>query len=119
MTDMQDVRRYRRLRPTRPLLARFQVHGEWVQGVEIVSLGAGGFGAWVEEHYADLLAPGNRFHRFAWDDPGLPAPPEEGSVVFSTLRQQSARDGFIMFGAEFANPPTTFMKAIESLAQAS
>ncbi len=119
MTDMQDVRRFKRLRPTRPLLARFQVHGEWVQGVEIVSLGAGGFGAWVEDHYADLLAPGNRLHRFTWDDSGLPPPPGDAAVVFSTLRHQSAREGYIMFGAEFTNPAPEFMKAIESLAQAS
>jgi hypothetical protein len=116
MTDLQDVRRYKRLRPQKPLLARFQVHGEWVQGVEIVSLGAGGFGAWVEEHYADLFAPGNRFHRFTWDDPGLPVPPEDGAIVFSTLRYQSAREGYIMFGAELTNPPPAFMHAIEALA---
>jgi hypothetical protein len=118
MTDMQDVRRFRRMRPTRPLLSRFQVHGEWVQGVEIVSLGAGGFGAWVEEHYADLLAPGNRLHRFAWDDPGLPVPPEDGAVVFCALRNQSARDGYVMFGAEFTQPSAEFMRAIETLAVA-
>jgi len=116
MTEMQDVRRFKRLRPQKPLMARFQVHGEWVQGVEIVSLGAGGFGAWVEDHYADLLAPGNRFHRFTWDDPGLPVPPEDGAVVFSTLRHQSAREGFVMAGAEFSSPTSEFMHAIEALA---
>lgn len=116
MTDMQDVRRFQRLRPSKPLLSRFQVHGEWIQGVEIVSLGAGGFGAWVEEHYADLLAPGNRLHRFTWDDPGLPAPPEDGAVVFSTLRHQSAREGYVMIGAEFTKPAEAFMHAIETLA---
>jgi hypothetical protein len=116
MAPQQDLRRHRRIAPPRPLHARFELKGALVSAVEIVSLGAGGFGAWVEDRYAALFEPGGRLKSLVFDDPLLPEPPDFGRVVFSTLKGQSARAGFIMIGVEFLEMPELFFRHMEELA---
>jgi hypothetical protein len=116
MVDV-DKRRNRRFAPPRPLRARFLVQGQEVEA-EVVSLGPGGFGAWTEDRFAFLFDPGTSLHDLAFDDPTLPPPPMEAAVAFSTLRGQSARDGYIMFGAEFRGADPAFLQAMSELMEA-
>ena len=106
-----DQRRNRRFAPPRALRARFLVQGQEVDA-EVASLGPGGFGAWTEDRFAFLFDPGTSLWELAFDDPTLPPPPLEAAVAFSTLRGQSARDGYIMFGAEFCQTDPTFLQAM-------
>ena len=117
MSAMQDLRRHRRISPPRPLHARFELKGAMVSSVEVVSVGAGGFGGWVEDRYAALFEPGGRLKGLVFDDPLLPEPPDFGRVVFSTLRGQSARIGYIMIGVEFLEMPEAYYRHMEQLAQ--
>ncbi len=109
-----DQRRTRRFAPPRPLRARFLVQGQVVDA-EIASLGAGGIGAWTEDRFAFLFDPGTHLKDLAFDDPLLPTPPSEAVVAFSTLRGQSARDGYIMFGAEYRGADPGFLQAMAEL----
>jgi hypothetical protein len=111
---VQDQRRSRRFAPPRPLRARFLVQGQEVDA-EVVSLGPGGFGAWTEDRFAFLFDPGTHLHELAFDDPQLPTPPAEAVVAFSTLRGQSAREGHIMFGAEFRSSDPGFLQAMAEM----
>ena len=106
-----DQRRTRRFAPPRPLRARFLVQGQVVDA-EVASLGPGGFGAWTEDRFAFLFDPGAHLKDLAFDDPLLPTPPPEAVVAFSTLRGQSAREGYIMFGAEFHGADPSFLQAM-------
>lgn len=106
-----DQRRNRRFAPPRPLRARFLVQGQEVDA-EVASLGPGGFGAWTEDRFAFLFDPGTSLREVAFDDPLLPPPPPEAAVAFSTLRGQSARDGYIMFGAEYRGQDPVFLQAM-------
>ena len=108
---IQEHRRSRRFAPPRPLRARFLVQGQAVDA-EVVSLGPGGFGAWTEDRFAFLFDPGAMLADLAFDDPTLPPPPMEAVVAFSTLRGQSAREGYIMFGTEFRGPDSAFLQAM-------
>ena len=110
----QDQRRNRRFAPPRTLRARFLVQGQEVDA-EVASLGPGGFGAWTEDRFAFLFDPGTALRDIAFDDPTLPAPPAEASIAFSTLKGQSARDGFIMFGAEYKASDPAFLQAMVEL----
>jgi len=78
-------------------------------------VGPGGFGAWTEDRFAFLFDPGNALRELAFDDPLLPAPPPDASVAFSTLRGQSARDGYIMFGAEYKASDPAFLTLMQGL----
>ncbi len=118
MSALQDLRRHRRIAPPRPLHARFELKGALVSAVEVVSVGAGGFGAWVEDRYAALFEPGGKLKGLVFDDPLLPEPPDFARVVFSTLKGQSARAGFIMIGVEFIEMPELFYRHMEQLVQA-
>ena len=109
-----DQRRGRRFAPPRPVRARFLAQGQTVDA-EVVSLGAGGFGAWAEDRFAFLFDPGNALRELAFDDPLLPAPPPDASVAFSTLKGQSAREGYIMFGAEYQASDPAFLQAMAEL----
>ncbi|HJU84469.1 MAG TPA: hypothetical protein VJ600_09680 [Holophagaceae bacterium] len=117
MTALQDLRRHRRIVPPRPLHARFELKGVLVSAVEIVSVGAGGFGAWVEDRYAALFEPGGRLKALIFEDAHFPEPPDAGRVVFSTLKGQSARAGYIMVGVEFLEVPEAFGRHMEALIQ--
>lgn len=109
-----DKRRDRRFAPSRALRARFLVQGQQVEA-EVSSLGPGGFGAWAEDRFAFLFDPGSALRDLAFDDPLLPAPPLEASVAFSTLKGQSAREGFILFGAEYQASDPAFLQAMAEL----
>lgn len=111
---IQEHRRSRRIAPPRALRARFLVQGQQVDA-EVVSLGPGGFGAWTEDRFAFLFDPGTGLRDITFDDPTLPAPPAEASIAFSTLKGQSARDGFIMFGAEYQASDPAFLQAMAEL----
>lgn len=119
MSDIQDSRRFDRLNLPGPLKARFMAQGMWVEGVEIITIGAGGFGAWVEERYAQhfLFEPGHPLDYFRWEDGSLPAPPARAHIVFSSLRGQSARPGYLMIGAEFLEPSEAFVAQLMSVAK--
>ncbi|HJV23738.1 MAG TPA: hypothetical protein VJ570_13630 [Holophagaceae bacterium] len=118
MTALQDLRRHRRIVPPRPLHARFELKGVLVSSVEIVSVGAGGFGAWVGDRYAAVFEPGGRLAALVFEDAHFPEPPDAGRVVFSTLKGQSARPGYIMIGVEFLEVPEAFCRHMEELLQA-
>lgn len=109
-----DQRRSHRFAPPRALRARFLVQGQQVDA-EVVSLGPGGFGAWAEDRFAFLFDPGSPLQELAFDDPLLPAPPMDASIAFSTLKGQSARDGFILFGAEYHASDPAFLQAMAEL----
>ncbi len=109
-----DKRRNRRFAPPRPLRARFLVQGQQVDG-EVVSLGPGGFGAWAEDRFAFLFDPGATVKELTFDDPQLPAPPPDASLAFSTLKGQSAREGYILFGAEYKASDPVFLQAMAEL----
>lgn len=109
-----EQRRNRRFAPPRPLRARFLVQGQEVDA-EVVSLGPGGFGAWTEDRFAFLFDPGTHLREVAFDDPLLPVPPPEAAVAFSTLKGQSAREGYIMFGAEYKASDPAFLQAMADL----
>jgi len=111
---IQEHRRSRRFAPPRSLRARFLIQGQAVDA-EVVSLGPGGFGAWTEDRFAFLFDPGTALRELAFDDPQLPAPPLEASVAFSTLKDHSTRDGFIMFGAEYQASDPAFLQAMAEL----
>ena len=113
MVDLEQ-RRNRRFAPPRPLRARFLVQGQEVDA-DIASLGPGGFGAWTEDRFAFLFDPGSVLRELAFDDPLLPAPPPEASIAFSTLKGQSAREGFIMFGAEYKASDPAFLQAMAEM----
>ena len=110
----QEQRRSHRFAPPRPLRARFLIQGQAVDA-EVVSVGPGGFGAWTEDRFAFLFDPGALLRELMFDDPMLPAPPHEASVAFSTLKGQSAREGFIMFGAEYKASDPAFLQAMAEL----
>ena len=109
-----DKRRDRRFAPPRPLRARFLVQGQEVDA-EVASLGVGGFGAWTEDRFAFLFDPGASLAALAFDDPTLPPPPLEAAVAYSTLRGQSARDGYILFGAQYHEAGPAFLQAMAEL----
>ncbi len=111
---VQEHRRSRRFAPPRALRARFLVQGQAVDA-EVVSLGPGGFGAWTEDRFAFLFDPGAALKELAFDDPLLPAPPIEASIAFSTLKGQSAREGYILFGAEYQASDPAFLQAMAEL----
>lgn len=113
MADL-DKRRNRRFAPPRALRARFLVQGQQVEA-EVSSLGPGGFGAWTEDRFAFLFDPGHALRELAFDDPLLPAPPAEASVAFSTLKGQSVREGYILFGAEYQASDPAFLQAMAEL----
>ena len=106
-----NQRRSPRFAPNRPLRARFLVQGQEVE-VEVNSLSSGGVGAWVEDRFAFLFDPGAQLNQLSFDDPLLPPPPSEATIAFSTLAGQSARDGFILFGAEFHSTDAEFLHAM-------
>jgi hypothetical protein len=106
-----DQRRGRRFAPPRPVRARFLAQGQTVDA-EVVSLGAGGFGAWAEDRFAFLFGPGNALRELAFDDPLLPAPPPEAVIVYATLRGESVREGHILFGAEYQASDPAFLQAM-------
>ena len=119
MSDAQDTRRFDRLNLPGPLRARFMAQGMWVEGVEIITIGAGGFGAWVEERYAQhfLFEPGHSLAYFRWEDESLPAPPARACIAFSSLRGQSTRPGYLMIGAEFLEPSEAFVTQLMNVAR--
>ena len=119
MSDVQDPRRFDRLKLPGSLKARFMAEGMWVEGVEIITIGAGGFGAWVEERYAQhfLFEPGHSLEYFRWEDGSLPAPPARARIAFSSLRGQSARPGYLMIGAEFLEPSEAFVTQLTNVAR--
>lgn len=119
MSDTEDPRRFDRLKLPDPLRARFMAEGMWVEGVEIITIGAGGFGAWVEERYAQhfLFEPGHSLEYFRWEDGSLPPPPARARIAFSSLRGQSARPGFLMIGAEFLEPSEAFVTQLMNVAR--
>ncbi|MBS1784233.1 MAG: hypothetical protein JST24_02255 [Acidobacteria bacterium] len=109
-----EQRRSHRFAPPRALRARFLVQGQAVDA-EVASLGPGGFGAWAEDRFAFLFDPGSPLQELAFDDPLLPSPPLDASIAFSTLKGQSARDGFILFGAEYHASDPAFLQAMAEL----
>ena len=118
MNAPKDLRRHRRIAPPRPLHARFELKGVLVSEVEIVSIGAGGFGAWVLDRYAALFEPGGRLKSLRFEEGLFPDPPDHGRIVFSTLKGQSARPGWLMVGVEFLEVPEAFFRHMETLAEA-
>jgi hypothetical protein len=111
---VQDQRRSQRFAPPRPLRARFLIQGQEVDA-EIASLGPGGVGAWAEDRFAFLFDPGTQIRDLSFDDPLLPAPPVEATIAFSTLKGQSLREGFILFGAEYKASDPAFLQAMAEL----
>lgn len=106
-----DKRHSPRFAPPRPLRARFLVQGQEVDA-DIASLGPGGVGAWAEDRFAFLFDPGTVLRDLTFDDPLLPAPPAEATIAFSTLKGQSLREGFILFGAEYQATDPAFLQAM-------
>ena len=119
MSDAEDPRRYERLNLPSPIKARFMSEGMWIENVEILTIGAGGFGAWVEDRYAQhfLFEPGLILEYFRWEDETLPAPPARALIAFSSLRGQSERPGFLMIGAEFLEPSEAFVTQLMKVAR--
>lgn len=107
----QDKRRSQRFAPPRPLRARFLVQGQQVDA-EIASLGAGGVGAWAEDRFAFLFDPGSQIQELSFDDPLLPTPPAEATIAYATLKGESAREGWVLFGAEFHPTDTEYLQAM-------
>ncbi len=119
MSDTEDPRRFERLNLPSPFKARFMSEGMWIDNVEIITIGAGGFGAWVEERHAQhfQFEPGHPLEYFRWDDPSLPAPPTRARIAFSSMRGQSARPGYLMIGAEFLEPSEAFVAQLMDVAR--
>ncbi len=119
MSEAQDPRRYERLNLPSPIKARFMVEGMWIENVEILTIGAGGFGAWVEDRYAQhfQFEPGHPLEYFRWEDAGLPPPPSRARIAFSCMRGQSARPGYLMIGAEFLEPSDAFVAQLMIVAK--
>lgn len=119
MSNTEDPRRFERLNLPNPIKARFMSEGLWIEGVEIISIGAGGFGAWVEDRYAQhfQFEPGHPLEYFRWEEPGLPTPPARARLAFSSLRGQSARPGYLMIGAEFLEPSDHFVSQLMNAAR--
>ena len=118
MGSLQDLRRHRRITPTHPLRVCFELKGAFVSEAEIVSMGAGGFGAWVADRFAGLFEPGARLIALTFDDLDLPEPPPLAKVVFSTLKGQSARPGLLMIGVEYPEPSEAFQRIVDAQAEA-
>ena len=107
-----DARRYPRFLPTSPIPADFLLQNQRVRGAELVNLSLGGIGGWLDERYAHFFELNLRLREVSIHHPGFPEPVPDLKVVFSTLRGQSARPGYMMFGAEFLKPPEAFLDAL-------
>lgn len=108
-----DHRQHPRIQPGAPVKASFSLQGRRFHDVEVVSLSAGGLGAWVEDRYFSLFEPGALLKNLFFESGDAPLPPPEAKVAFSTLKGQSARPGWIMFGAEYVQPSQAFIEAME------
>jgi hypothetical protein len=107
-------RRHPRVAPSPTLVASFSLQGQRIQEVEIVSIGLGGLGGWLDERQAGLFEPHGRLTEFSLGHPDFPAPAPDLRLVFSTLKGQSAQPGRMMFGAEFMSPSEAFLARMKA-----
>lgn len=107
-----------RYRLKKPLFMSFRVRDVRVQLAEVVDIGEGGLGAWVDDRYFSLFEPNLLLKEATFNSSAFKAPVPDIRLVFSNLKGQSARPGLIMLGGAFIDPGPTFLEELHQFFQA-
>jgi hypothetical protein len=111
---IENQRQHARIVPISGLQASFEIQGLRVSNVVVASIGLGGMGGWLDESHFTYFEPLARLKNLQVTHPEFPVPVPDLRLVFSTLKGQSAQPGRMMFGAQFLNPPETFLNQLKS-----